>query len=392
MRLLADNPSMEYLRQEAKDLLGSLRESDEKVTLADAQRATAELYGFRTWSELKADVERRREALPQAPEGLAEGLSEAFGLGKVTAPMTPIRYEYMGRRWCLDTERGRVMVSPVFDWIQDSQAEVAVDLQERARAAGVLSPVPVRTPNGGLVRRVLDQNWRVDEWMDLGPTPVQPVHSSVARRVGELLAALHGVAPRTDRPIQGPWVSADERPTQDHWTALLQRARAAKVDWADPLAALSPTIEDLGAVVAEVPPGSVVVTNCDITPDAVRLGEGDELIVTHWDYAGPMVPEWELASALLQWCFYSGPNVEAGRALLDGYRERAGMVPALTLGSFNVAITGWLTWTLHRAWEASGDEPPEKGEFAARALQESLSDPITVGKLQAFLDAVQPIG
>lgn len=60
MRLLADNPSMEFLRQEAKDLLGSLRESDEKVTLADAQRATAELYGFRTWSELKADVERRR--------------------------------------------------------------------------------------------------------------------------------------------------------------------------------------------------------------------------------------------------------------------------------------------------------------------------------------------
>src|SRR5687768_12562401 len=83
MRLLADNPSMEYLRQEAKDLLSSLRESDDKVTLADAQRATAELYGFRTWSELKADVERRREALPEAPEGLAAGVAEAFGLGKV---------------------------------------------------------------------------------------------------------------------------------------------------------------------------------------------------------------------------------------------------------------------------------------------------------------------
>src|SRR5688500_5961811 len=145
MRLLPDNPSMEYLRQEAKDLLGSLRESDEKVTLADAQRATAELYGFRTWSELKADVERRREALPEEPEGLAAGVAEAFGLGQVTAPMTPIRYEYMGRRWCLETERGRFMVSPVFDWIQDQQAEVAVDLQERARRVGVVSPVPVRT-------------------------------------------------------------------------------------------------------------------------------------------------------------------------------------------------------------------------------------------------------
>ena len=390
MRLLADNPSMEYLRQEAKDLLSSLRESDESVTLADAQRATAELYGFRTWSELKADVERRRQDLPEAPEGLAPGIAEAFGLGKVTAAMTPIRYEYMGRRWCLDTEGGRFMVSPVFDWIDDRQAEVAVDLQERSRTAGVTSPIPVRTPDGGLVRRVLDQNWRVDQWMDLGPTPVQPVHSSVARRVGEMLAAIHEVAPKTDRQIQGPWVSADERPTQDHWTALLQRARAANVDWVDELAALSPAIEALGQVRAEVPVDSVVITNCDITPDAVRVGAGDELVVTHWDYAGPMVPEWELASALLQWCFYSGQNVEAGRALLDGYRSRAGDVPTLTLGSFNVAVTGWLTWTLHRAWEASGDEPPEKGEYAARALHESLSDPLTVGKLTSFLEGVQP--
>lgn len=389
MRLLADNPSMEYLRQEAKDLLGSLRESDEKVTLADAQRATAELYGFRTWGELKTDVERRRAALPEAPEGLAAGVAEAFGLGAVTTPMTPIRYEYMGRRWCLETERGRVIVSPVFDWIDDQQAEVAVDLQERARKAGVSSPVPVRTPDGGLVRRVLDQNWRVDEWMDVGPTPVQPVQSSVARRVGELLAAVHEVAPRTDRDISGPWVSADERPTEEHWAALLHRAREAKMEWADKLASLSPTIDELSTVRAEVPPDSIVITNCDITPDAVRLGAGDELVVVHWDYAGPMVPEWELASALLQWCFYSGENVEGGRALLEGYRARAGHVPALTLGSFNVSVTGWLTWTLHRAWEASGDEPPEKGEFADRALRESLSDPLTVGKLKSFLEGVQ---
>jgi len=182
MRTLTDTPSIEFLRQEAKDVLNVLRESDAAATLADAQRAIAEEYGFRTWSDLKAEVDRRRKEVPGAPDGLAEGIAAAFGLGAVTAPLTPIRYEYMGRRWELQTARGRFVVRPVFDWIDDAQAEVAVDLQERARAAGVRSPVPVRAGDGGLVRRVHDRSWRVEEWMDLGPTPVEPVATDVARR------------------------------------------------------------------------------------------------------------------------------------------------------------------------------------------------------------------
>ena len=79
MRMLADNPSIDFLRREAKDLLGAMRESDENVTLADAQRAIAEMYGFRTWTDLKAEVDRRREALPEAPAGLADGVSDAEG-------------------------------------------------------------------------------------------------------------------------------------------------------------------------------------------------------------------------------------------------------------------------------------------------------------------------
>src|SRR5688500_10450267 len=225
MRMLADNPSMDYLRREAKELLVALRETDADASLADAQRAVAEMYGVRTWADLKAEVDRRREARPEAPDGLAEGIADAFGLGAVRSPLTPIRYEHMGRRWCLETERGRYMLRPLFDWIDDAQAEVAVDLQTRAREAGVSSPVPVRTPDGGLVRRVLDQTWRVDEWMDLGPTPVRPVRSSIARGVGELLAAIHDVDLRTDRPVGGPWITI--RPSEASWATLLERAQRA---------------------------------------------------------------------------------------------------------------------------------------------------------------------
>ena len=390
MRTLADNPSIEFLRREAKDVLGALRESDANATLADAQRNVAEQYGFRTWSDLKAEVERRREAVPEAPAGLAEGVSEAFGLGSVQEAMTPIRYEYMGRRWCLETERGRFMVSPVFDWINDTQAEVSVDLIGRARAAGVLAPVPVRTPDGGLVRRVLDQNWRVDEWMDLGPTPVPPVHSSVGRQVGELLATVHQVAPRTDRPVEGPWITL--RPTQESWATLLERARAAGKPWADELASLSRNVAELSDVRAEAAPGSAIITNCDIVREAVRFGPGGDLVVVHWDFAGPLTPEFELASVLAQWTLYSGLNVEAARALLEGYRAKSGgEVPSLSLGSFTVSITGWLNWAFNQACEAIDPGSPEKAEYAERALRETLDDQLSVERLTSFLESLNTV-
>lgn len=387
MRLLADSPSMEFLRQEAKDLRAVLRQINPAATLADAQRAIAEEYGCRTWGDLKAEVGRRRAATPESPAGLAEAVASLFGLGKVTAPLAPIRYEYMGRRWLLHTDGGRFVVRPVFDWIDDRQAEVAVNLQERARAAGVRSPVPVRTPEGGLVRRVLEQSWRVDEWMELGPTPVEPVPADVARRAGAVLAAVHEVAPATDRPIQGPWVSPADRPTEEHWRALLDRVRAAGLLWSDQLAALSPTVAELSSVTAEPPRSEIVISNCDIGVEQVRIGPGGDLVVMHWDFAGPMAPMWELATTLFHWT-QSGRKLEAGRALCAGYRERRSSLPALTLDSFSSVITGWLTWLLHRAWEASDPEPSEKRGFAERAVAELLDAPLTISRLTGLLDAV----
>jgi hypothetical protein len=388
--MLADNPSMDFLRKEAKELLGAMREKDPSATLADAQRSLAETYGQRTWSDLKGEVDRRRDVRPVAPIGLAEGVAEAFGLGTVTAAMTPIRYEHMGRRWCLETTRGRFMLSPVFDWIGDQQAEISVELLTRARRAGVDSPVPVRTPNGELIRRVLDQGWRVDEWMDLGPTPVHPVHSSIARRAGALLAAIHEVGVPTDRPVEGPWIT--QRPTESCWATLLDRARAADVPWADELAALSPTIAALSAIRGEARPGEAIISNCDVVLEAVRFGRGDELVVVHWDFAGPMYKDWELANVLWHWTNEVSPNAETSRALIEGYRRRAGGdAPVLRLDSFTSAISGWLNWLHNQACEVIDPGSPDKAEFAALALRATLDDPLTVSQLEGLLEALEPV-
>jgi hypothetical protein len=251
----------------------------------------------------------------------------------------------------------------------------------------VRSPIPVHTPDGGLVRRVSDQSWRVDEWMDLGPTPVEPVAADVARRAGAILAAIHEVAPPTDRPIEGPWVSPADRPTEELWRALLDRIRSAGMSWSEQLAALSPTIAELSAVTAQPPVDGVVISNSDLGVEHVRIGPAGELVVMHWDFAGPTAPAWELAGTLFHWT-QGGANLDPARALATGYRERRGEVPSLALDSFSSVITGWLTWLLHRAWEASGPEPSEKRDFAERAVAEVLDAPLTVPKLNALIAAV----
>jgi thiamine kinase-like enzyme len=222
--------------------------------------------------------------------------------------------------------------------------------------------------------------------MDLGPTPIEPVTPLVARSVGVVLAAVHEVAPKTDRPIEGQWVNAAHRPTDAQWTALLERARAAGTDWAVELAGLSSTIGELSAIAAEARQESIVITNRDLGINSVRIGEAGELVVIHWDFAGPMMPEWELATTLMHWTG-SGTNLEVAQPLLTGYRERRGFAPRLSMSAFSPAITGWLTWLLHRAWEATDPQPSEKREFSERTLRETLDDPLTLAKLEAIMGA-----
>ena len=59
-RTLPSNPSLEYLRKEAKALLQQLQQRDATVRLADAQHELARAYGFASWPRLKAHLEDQR--------------------------------------------------------------------------------------------------------------------------------------------------------------------------------------------------------------------------------------------------------------------------------------------------------------------------------------------
>lgn len=64
VQALPDRPSLDHLRQQAKDLRRALPDPH-RLSLTAAQTLVARRYGFRSWPELKAEVERRREQLVQ---------------------------------------------------------------------------------------------------------------------------------------------------------------------------------------------------------------------------------------------------------------------------------------------------------------------------------------
>lgn len=385
MRILPDNPNLDYLRQEAKQLLAALRENQPNLQLADAQRAVAEQYGLRTWTDLKTEVERRRSGSAPTDPGLATKIAELFDLGRPTGPMTPVAYAFMGRRWRLQTDQGDFLVGPVFDWIDAQQAATAVELRERARAAGVVAPEPMPTREGDYVAQAEGENWRADRWLDVGPEVLEPVRASLARTVGTKLAILHGVGMPTDRTLQpGSHGHLTYRHTADQWQELVDRTHVAGAPWFDDLVRLrQEVLVPLEKIPFRQPVDPFRICINDLNIAAVRMGPADELVFMHWDFAGPNVPEWELAYVLKHWASGQRANPGTARAIVDGYRE-VGAVPTLDRSSFWLPITAELNWT-HDQFDRALGNPGEKQEFSVGAVQEMIEDSITPATIDALL-------
>jgi hypothetical protein len=119
---------------------------------------------------------------------------------------------------------------------------------------------------------------------------------------------------------------------------------------------------------------------------------GDDLVVLHWDFAGALVAEWELANTLVHWAFHNEPggrvNDNAVHALVDGYRSRSGSFPVLQLPDFCVAVSGWLNWSYNQFCAAIDNADLEAQEFAMRETQWLLAHPLTVDKLERMVEAV----
>lgn len=57
-KALPERPNLEYLRNEAKARLKTLRVSDPTAQLSEAQKEVARKYGFSSWRRLRAEVQK----------------------------------------------------------------------------------------------------------------------------------------------------------------------------------------------------------------------------------------------------------------------------------------------------------------------------------------------
>lgn len=124
-----------------------------------------------------------------------------------------------------------------------SKLRSAPGLRDAAAAAGIVAPTPVRSPAGRLIETVRGDNWRVHEWIEVGPSPVTPTPSAVGRQVGSIYGTLHTLAIPSQTPIN-PYLTA-RRPHGD-WAHLVERATAAGKRWTPQLRDTLPALADIG--------------------------------------------------------------------------------------------------------------------------------------------------
>lgn len=386
MKKLPENPSLNHLRQQAKDLHTEIRRATPDASLADAQTALAEQYGFRAWTDLKAEAERRRASLECADPAVACAIADAFALGNVTAPMLPIERGAMSRTWSLETERGRWAINELFEWVRLDAVEAGDTLLEAAIAAGAQAPSPVRSARGNIVEAINDKNWRAFGWMNVGPAPSKPVGVANAAAMGRTLAMLHQLAMPASGGIS-PWLTS-RMPAAD-WAKLEAAAAASGATWAPALSTALPTLVDV-ATITGGEDAAAILCHCDLTPGNVRTAGDDALVILDWENAGSLSPRWELGYVLVQWALGPGDdvNASAARALVDAYRDGGGQIDDLDLSMFTSSISANLNWTSSRVLRAlNGDDPAEQ-QRAITELPNLLSHPLSRTKLERILAAV----
>lgn len=388
MKTLPDSPSLDHLRQQAKDLLAQLRMLRPDATLSEAQTVVAEQHGFRTWPDLKAEVDRRYATPRTAEDGVADAVAATFDLGTPQGPLVAFERQWAGQAWVLMTDQGRWIARQLFAWFEETAVKDEMLLAEATVAAGIQTPRPVRSATDNVIETIHGSRWRVFEHLAFGPEPSIPADPRHAATAGRILGSVHRLRLPAPQPIQ-PWLTQVRSEAQ--WWQLHAAADADGMPWAGRLAEVIPTIVDVSGIVEVAGPGEdVVLSACHYAPNAFRVAGPDRLVIMGWDHAGAMPVRWDLGATLVAWSggVDGGVNRAAAKALAAGYAEETEVPGPLVLGSFSTAVCASLNWLGSRIRIALRECDVEAKEIAARAVPTLLAEPPSRNRLQAVLDAI----
>jgi phosphotransferase family enzyme len=286
-----------------------------------------------------------------------ELVAAAFGLGEPVGGLQPIQVSSY-ETWRLDTARGSYIVKRLWSGADPSwrqRHEISMELERRARQAGITTAVPVRPvePAFGWAARVgVHGVWRAYEWVEHS----KPAAGEVGERwFGDTLALLHTLYPLGDGcEPEWRWLGVHPSGTWNRW--LTAAARAGK-PWAATAEA------GLGEVLAVTDhlrqvyetATDHIVSHLDFGPWNL-LETTNGLVLIDWDSAGPTTATAELGRAVAA---FAEDDPGRMRRLVEAYQVAGGVVAGRAEDLFSWQLTQHLSGLTERIKIALGDLTPE---------------------------------
>jgi hypothetical protein len=308
------------------------------------------------------------------PHGPQELVAAAFGLGEPVGGLQPIQVSSY-ETWRLDTARGSYLVKRLWsgpDPSWRSRHEISMELERRARQAGVATAVPVRPaePAFGWAARVGGHGvWRAYEWLEHN----KPAAGEVRELwFGDTLALLHTLYPLGEGfEPEWRWLGVHPSGTWHRWLAAAARAAipwaaTAKAGLGDVLA-----ITDHLRRVYETATDHIV-SHLDFGPWNV-LETANGLVLIDWDSAGPTTATAELGRAVA--AFAADPR--RMRRLIEAYRTAGGVVVGRPEDLFSWQLTQHLSDLTERIKIALGDLTTEDDPNPIWMARAAIDDDIT---------------
>ena len=313
----------------------------------------------------------------------AQGVADAFGLGRAVSLSEPVARGELGEIRRLETDQGSWAVKTALEPWQPDEVEglqTSGAFHHACWAAGLPTPEPRRAREGYTAEidgeQVLTYSWADLDDPDTGLDPAA---------VGALVARLHAVDHPWPTATVDPWFEAPVGRAE--WKGVLKAARGAGAPYADRLAEVIPALLEVEQVFTPMRP--LQTCHLDLWADNVRRSDGQPFVID-FDNAGPGDPSREIAMAVFE--FGQGDRGRQ-RALYDAYLAAGG--PGRIRDRADLALTAaQLHHIGHRhvtMWLAARD--PEARDRSLAGIEEFLGAPLTLAGIDALVEAlVDPPG
>jgi len=313
-------------------------------------------------------------------EHLAALVAEGFGLGAPIDDMSPVARGEQGQVWRLDTDDGSYAVKESFEPPSEADAAADVAFQEAVLGSSKVSmPRPIRTTSGSVLATVAGRQVRAYEWIDLLPTD----YGFDPAVIGETVAAIHRVKHEPARPVHSWYTDPVGAST---WQDLSRRVTASGAPFAEGFASDVLTLISLEALL--VPRHNLQNCHRDLFADNILPMAQGGICVIDWENCGLEDPSQELGVVMFD---FTVGNPERSRELNNAYVDAGGPGRLTGRGSFSMLIAqfGHFYESAAKDWLDPKSSPNDRDHAIGR-FNELFSNPLTLDRIDKFLDAVSP--